>query len=605
LLKIVKSFCKSSDSNLRLVFDAAMLHLAKPHAQIRLATLQLIDELFSRSHLFRQLVVANYTAITNLALGINGGKLPSPETWAKMVKTLGLVLIKEWNDKFGPGYKQLEIGFNQLRATLRLETFPGRVALIDLEFEGSKEKQEAEARRAERRRKDYEDVLVKIEDAAPSMRDALETIVRSFSLATGNPCLLVETHFQKSCIGILVPADPLFATQDTEPEAEAEAALAAKQNAKDFARSHGMGSVRYTLDIDLSEINEGAEGVHEDQDNAVLFDTLREATKVASKQLKNITEWMSVVQKANVKDKRTQERVIKTLLDRSEAIRTHLERSNALLATSSENRDEEEEEQFEEVVPVPKAPKGPTVVDETPKLFGGPTLSVDSSEALVSNNHEEASESEKPTFIARDPRHAELLRLAPVVDYDRDLDVWDTTEKAFQNTGINYSHRFLGEQQEEHFLSQDTLDNMRKRVVHMKPKEDVVIPACGAPLPKGGLCQRRDLAVCPFHGPIVPRDELGNPLVSQADEDDDGEQPWMALEGDVIQNLGLQDYREKKRKRGDGEPSRLVDLKKNKDTVQSRLKKKLNDPAARRNIAAAYAKEDEYSYRDRNTNSWH
>lgn len=160
-----------------MVFDAAVLQLAKPHAQIRLATLQLFDELFARSHMFRQLTVGNYTAIMNLALGINGEKLPAPENWARKVKTLGLILLKEWNDKFGPGYRQLEIGFNQIRALLKLESFPDRAALAQLEFDGSREKQEAEERKRAKRRKEYEEALLAVEEAAPVMKETLQTLV--------------------------------------------------------------------------------------------------------------------------------------------------------------------------------------------------------------------------------------------------------------------------------------------------------------------------------------------------------------------------------------------------------------------------------------------
>ncbi|KAK6921405.1 UV-stimulated scaffold protein A [Dillenia turbinata] len=37
------------------------------------------------------------------------------------------------------------------------------------------------------------------------------------------------------------------------------------------------------------------------------------------------------------------------------------------------------------------------------------------------------------------------------------------------------------------------------------------IQPCRTPLSKGGLYQRRDLKICPFHGPIIPRDE-GKPV---------------------------------------------------------------------------------------------
>ena len=47
-------------------------------------------------------------------------------------------------------------------------------------------------------------------------------------------------------------------------------------------------------------------------------------------------------------------------------------------------------------------------------------------------------------------------------------------------------------------------------------EERTEIPPCHAPLKKGGLCQRRDLRACPFHGPIVPRDDEENPIIKES-----------------------------------------------------------------------------------------
>lgn len=40
----------------------------------------------------------------------------------------------------------------------------------------------------------------------------------------------------------------------------------------------------------------------------------------------------------------------------------------------------------------------------------------------------------------------------------------------------------------------------------------VIKHQCRAPLPSGKLCPRMDLEKCPFHGQIVPRDEMGFPI---------------------------------------------------------------------------------------------
>ncbi|MCP6508458.1 UV-stimulated scaffold protein A, partial [Klebsiella pneumoniae] len=56
-------------------------------------------------------------------------------------------------------------------------------------------------------------------------------------------------------------------------------------------------------------------------------------------------------------------------------------------------------------------------------------------------------------------------------------------------------------------------------------EEPVEILPCRAPLKKGGLCQRRDIKICPFHGPIVPRDVEGNPICQNYGSCDAGGNP--------------------------------------------------------------------------------
>ncbi|KAF8663977.1 hypothetical protein HU200_055026 [Digitaria exilis] len=59
--------------------------------------------------------------------------------------------------------------------------------------------------------------------------------------------------------------------------------------------------------------------------------------------------------------------------------------------------------------------------------------------------------------------------------------------------------------------------NVHSSVYREAPVE--ILP-CHAPLKKGRLCQRRDLKVCPFHGPIVPRDAEGNPIEQHSGSSD-------------------------------------------------------------------------------------
>ncbi|KAI8351613.1 hypothetical protein B0O80DRAFT_427820 [Mortierella sp. GBAus27b] len=98
---------------------------------------------------------------------------------------------------------------------------------------------------------------------------------------------------------------------------------------------------------------------------------------------------------------------------------------------------------------------------------------------------------------------------APVVPWDDDLAMWDKKEVAFNTSGLEYSHRFLDVGDGSNMVSQATLDQMRMRTRVYSSQLPKVIRACRYLMSNERLCMRRDLVRCPYHGPIVPRDERG------------------------------------------------------------------------------------------------
>jgi L-lactate utilization protein LutB len=57
--------------------------------------------------------------------------------------------------------------------------------------------------------------------------------------------------------------------------------------------SHGLGSSRYTIEIDMSDGNI-MEDVKESEDNEILFEKLRESYKIMkSKHLSKINSWLN------------------------------------------------------------------------------------------------------------------------------------------------------------------------------------------------------------------------------------------------------------------------------------------------------------------------
>ncbi|CAO3684898.1 unnamed protein product [Rhizopus stolonifer] len=166
------------------------------------------------------------------------------------------------------------------------------------------------------------------------------------------------------------------------------------------------------------------------------------------------------------------------------------------------------------------------------------------------------------------------------------------------------------------------LDDLRKRPMYYKPQTVNEIPACRHPLHSGGLCPRRDLVTCPFHGKIIPRDEIGRPCdstsVSLNNEDPSAgashnksdqttENLWELLEADVMNQTGQEKIvvNRKGQKKKSVVKSALVDIKKKPDNSYARLQRKMNSVKSKRLIEEAADYEREMKSRNREVGRWH
>lgn len=140
--------------------------------------------------------------------------------------------------------------------------------------------------------------------------------------------------------------------------------------------------------------------------------------------------------------------------------------------------------------------------------------------------------------------------------------------------------------------------------------------------------------ICPFHGKIIPRDELGRPVNPADEKAEEKSSPavasssgggvasaattepsssssstelWQEIEGDVMQQVGqerIDTSKKRRRKKAEKPQSNLVDLRKNKENSYARLEKKLENPAVKRMIEEAADYERQMKSRDRNANIW-
>ncbi|KAJ1982623.1 hypothetical protein H4R34_001642 [Dimargaris verticillata] len=614
-LKTLKRYCKESVDNITLVYNTLMVQLAKRHAQVRYSTTQVIIELFGRSHHFRNLLVNEFPKFLSLTLGIYGEELPLPVSYAKRLKVITVRAIKEWRTTYTGYYKPLQLGYNYV-----VQRFNTNLDASSVDVLSHAEEQQRQQRLQRKRTMDLRKFL-RIQN---SFEDRVAEIHRI--------CYEMD-----AALDLLVPN--IEATFDATNHTLDDSTAVEMAPFRETMGALGMGSSRYQVSIEFDPSNPF--GVQETAENRVIYDKVREFLKeVTKRSWPWITRTLARLSKLEVEDKQKQDSMVKQLITEKQTLNAMRLKCAELRITADEPPTEtnsavedESEDEFEEVlIPASSQPD----YEQAPE----PTLDTDAQAAASGSlGHDfkdqpalHTPDQPQPPAEAAHETEEDLLRRAPVVEYGPDLYYWEKDKVEFNQGGLEFKHRFLGEGGGEKFLSDDTLDRLRKRAVYYTPKRPDHIKACRAPLKSGKLCPRRDLVRCPYHGPIVPRDEQGwvvaltldgkqpedtevelqdtfveldhvpwhPPSASSASATSRGattsaaSQPqWQSIEHDVIRGAvatgasnpqlanklhRLADRRHPKQKR----KSNLVDIKQQQDTARKRIERQLNNPKLNR-----------------------
>jgi hypothetical protein len=117
---------------------------------------------------------------------------------------------------------------------------------------------------------------------------------------------------------------------------------------------------------------------------------------------------------------------------------------------------------------------------------------------------------------------SQLLARAPMVESGQFLETWDRSHLPTNARGLELENHW-GRVDTEATVSVERMAELAvglQASYYVPPLPAVAAPACRAPVGAGGgrLCSRRDSVRCPFHGPIVPRDDQGQPLQPLARE---------------------------------------------------------------------------------------
>lgn len=115
-MKRIKNICKTNDVYLNRAYELILVQLKRNHCVVRMNCLSMIKQLFQRSHLFRSLMVADLKILVQLCLGTDPTlPLPLPVSQQGRLVREGITCLKEWDIKYGEGYKQLRIAVNCLK----------------------------------------------------------------------------------------------------------------------------------------------------------------------------------------------------------------------------------------------------------------------------------------------------------------------------------------------------------------------------------------------------------------------------------------------------------------------------------------------------------
>ncbi|KAM5271923.1 UV-stimulated scaffold protein A [Ctenodactylus gundi] len=656
-MKELKKICKSSEEQLGHAYRLLLTQLARDHAEIRLSTFQIMDQLFARSHHFRVLLVSDFQEFLELTLGTDHEQpLPPPREAAQRLRQAALHTVEAWNQKFGEAYKKLALGYHFLRHTKKVD-FQDVNARTLAERKREEEKQRhldrIRGERAEQAKREMEEMSEEICCCLTEVESCFKLLVpldlgpevRGQDKVPGPPAGPdLQDEEQPCCSRDLPPSAHCPAAAEGEerptPTAAGDPSGAADEDSdsEEFVRSHGLGSHKYTLDVELSP--DGLT-VQENEDNLAVLHAARDVLKlIRNKFLPTVCSWVQRFTRAGIHGE-SLKRAINLKTDLELALRKYGELNVEPGAGQRHGTGvpgDEDDEDDEDFVEVPeKEGYEPHIPDHLRAEYGlkpkapwqTPEKDTDAQGAAARAKRSSSEEASDPTSAAAQlprlqghlpaglsasaralPGPEEEQRLAaeraraPVVPFGVDLCYWGqeppATGKVFKSDS---EHRFWKPSEvEEEADNADIGEMLRSRRITFAGRFEPVQHRCRALRPDGRLCERQDRLKCPFHGKIVPRDDEGQPLNPEDRAREQLRKPrhpdWQDPEfmKDVEAATGVDLGSSRYSKKGKGKKRKypnLTDVRERASTARARLEKKVFAKAAVQRVVAAMNRMDQ------------
>ncbi|XP_078431541.1 ENTH/VHS protein isoform X2 [Wolffia australiana] len=476
-------------------------------SQVRYLSVLIIDELFMRSKLFRSLIIDRLDNFLSLSIGFRRNMpLPPPTNIAAILRLKGLELLEKWHVSFGIHYRQLRLSLDYLKNTLRYQFPDGLGSAARLQ----EERRAREIRSREILQKKYDNLLENFSWMKVEIQSTIDQLGVCFGLVYNSKGTEVVSRD--------------FNEDDGEEEFTCPALLRIRQES----------------------IKEG-EKVHQNDDNASVFDTIRELNKLLlSQHLPSVQESISSLIRVELADNNFRDSALKELIDIRNSINSMKKKCEELGCDIPLSAHEQEEADMWEDGKIESYDQG----------NAASPVDYQDSQAIVDQASTEDAKSKKFSEGRSDDSESlksNLLSEAPVLKWGPHLETWGSTQDAMVN--------YRGLELESHWgrVEHDAVIP-RERIAEISAQwslyqeQQAEIKPCLAPLKNGSLCQRRDLSVCPFHGPIIPRDSNGCPLLIGPEKDkiqkqDDHEKLVRDLAYEAIENVRELDKEKKLLKR--------------------------------------------------------
>ncbi|KAM9378230.1 UV-stimulated scaffold protein A [Phaethornis superciliosus] len=422
-MKELKKICKSSEEHISHAYHLLLTRLKEEHAEMRFSAFQIVQELFTRSHHFRTLIISNFQEFLELTLGIDHEQpLPPPKEVAQKLRKAAIKSVQDWHEKYGEAYKKLSLGYHFLKQNKKVD------------FQDVHARTMAERRREEEKKKRLDNIYKeKAKRAEKEMEEMSQEVANTLTEMENCFRLLMPDPFDFTVNDTELEPNKQTAAQEDKPASPLSSQMEANQSwfgymddeqpccSKDvvsvsqcvrternkelddeqdkpeqkeldggtclevqsdvpalndddyqiFVRSHGLISHKYTLDLEISTDIK----VQENEDNTAIINNVIDAHRLLrNKFWPSVQSWIQLFTRAGINDER-----LRSAIDLKNKLETAMKKYKEMNISFKERKrkvmkaldDDDEEEDEDDFVEVPeKEGYEPHIPDHLRKEYG-------------------------------------------------------------------------------------------------------------------------------------------------------------------------------------------------------------------------------------------